>query len=68
MEGTEVLATRNKKSEVLIDKKEIETSGGRGDLVCSEVGMEMGEEEMEQFMMEKRKLITTQFGFLGGQH
>lgn len=30
--------------------------------------MGVGEKWMEQFMTEKRKLITTQFGFLSGQH
>lgn len=30
--------------------------------------MGVGEKWMEQFMTEKRKLITTQFGFLAGQH
>lgn len=35
VEATEFPATRNKKSGVRIDKMEIETSWGRGDLVCS---------------------------------
>lgn len=42
VEGTEVLATGNKKSGVRIDRKEIETSRGRGDLVCVSWGGEMG--------------------------
>lgn len=42
VEGTEVLATGNKKSGVRIDRKEIETSRGRGDLVCVSWGVRWG--------------------------
>lgn len=35
VQGTDFLETGNKKSGVRIDKKEIETSWGRGVLVCS---------------------------------
>lgn len=42
VEGTEVLATGNKKSGVRIDGKEIETSRGSGDLVCVSWGVRWG--------------------------
>lgn len=42
VEGTEVLTTRNKKSGVRIDREEIETSRGRGDLVCVFWGVRWG--------------------------
>lgn len=42
---------------------------GRGDLVCaSRAGDGGGKKWIEKFMMEKGKLITAHFGFLGGQH
>lgn len=44
---TEVLATGNKKSEVRIDWKEIETSQGRGDLVCAFRGLRWGAGEVD---------------------
>lgn len=67
VEGARALATGNRKREVRIDWKEIETPRGRGDFVCV-LRDEMERGEVKQFMTLKGKLIVTPFGFVSGQH